>query len=52
MFKIHNFNILNFCFKQEPTLFDGTIRSNLDPLNQFSDDVLWNSLEQVFTFFL
>jgi ABC-type multidrug transport system fused ATPase/permease subunit len=26
---------------QEPTLFDGTIRTNLDPLGQYSDDQLW-----------
>nr|APD26522.1 ATP-binding cassette transporter subfamily C member 4 X4 protein [Brachionus koreanus] len=32
---------------QEPTLFIGTIRTNLDPLNQYSDDVLWDALEQV-----
>ena len=33
--------------KQEPTLFIGTIRSNLDPFNQYSDQSLWESLEKV-----
>nr|UOU03342.1 ATP-binding cassette subfamily C4-4-1 [Brachionus rubens] len=32
---------------QEPTLFIGTIRTNLDPLNQYTDHVLWDALEQV-----
>ncbi|RNA32981.1 multidrug resistance-associated 4-like [Brachionus plicatilis] len=32
---------------QEPTLFIGTIRTNLDPLNQYPDNVLWDALEQV-----
>ncbi|GJQ86454.1 hypothetical protein Trydic_g10361 [Trypoxylus dichotomus] len=32
---------------QEPVLFSGTMRKNLDPFDEYSDDVLWNSLEQV-----
>ncbi|XP_054155714.1 ATP-binding cassette sub-family C member 2-like [Oppia nitens] len=31
---------------QEPVLFSGTIRSNLDPFDKFSDDDLWSVLEQ------
>ncbi|XP_054155851.1 ATP-binding cassette sub-family C member 2-like [Oppia nitens] len=31
---------------QEPILFSGTIRFNLDPFDQFSDDHLWTVLEQ------
>lgn len=31
---------------QEPVLFGGSLRSNLDPHNRFSDDELWRSLEQ------
>ncbi|KAH1001477.1 hypothetical protein HUJ04_005494 [Dendroctonus ponderosae] len=32
---------------QEPVLFSGTLRKNLDPFDEYSDEVLWNSLEQV-----
>ncbi|WPK25507.1 hypothetical protein PUMCH_002824 [Australozyma saopauloensis] len=31
---------------QEPVLFKGTIRKNLDPFKQYSDDVLWDSLRR------
>ena len=31
---------------QDPTLFRGTIRSNLDPFNEHSDLELWNALRQ------
>ena len=26
---------------QEPTMFEGTVRSNLDPLGEYSDDQIW-----------
>ncbi|KAG8344577.1 multidrug resistance protein A [Trypanosoma vivax] len=32
---------------QDPTLFDGTIRSNLDPLHTATDEELWNALRLV-----
>lgn len=32
---------------QDPTLFRGTIRSNLDPFNEHSDLELWSALRQV-----
>uniref|UniRef100_T1J105 ABC transmembrane type-1 domain-containing protein n=1 Tax=Strigamia maritima TaxID=126957 RepID=T1J105_STRMM len=31
---------------QEPVLFQGTIRYNLDPFNEYTDEMLWNALEQ------
>nr|XP_023014259.1 probable multidrug resistance-associated protein lethal(2)03659 isoform X1 [Leptinotarsa decemlineata]XP_023014260.1 probable multidrug resistance-associated protein lethal(2)03659 isoform X1 [Leptinotarsa decemlineata]XP_023014262.1 probable multidrug resistance-associated protein lethal(2)03659 isoform X1 [Leptinotarsa decemlineata] len=32
---------------QEPVLFTGTVRSNLDPLNEYTDFQLWSVLEEV-----
>ena len=32
---------------QEPLLFAGTLRENLDPFKEFSDDVLWEALSEV-----
>eukprot|EP00005_Dracoamoeba_jomungandri_P014183 CAMPEP_0174262580 /NCGR_PEP_ID=MMETSP0439-20130205/13739_1 /TAXON_ID=0 /ORGANISM="Stereomyxa ramosa, Strain Chinc5" /LENGTH=1412 /DNA_ID=CAMNT_0015347351 /DNA_START=291 /DNA_END=4529 /DNA_ORIENTATION=- len=32
---------------QDPTLFTGTIRSNLDPFNNYSDDDIWDALKKV-----
>lgn len=32
---------------QEPVLFSGTMRKNLDPFDEYDDNVLWNALEQV-----
>ncbi|KPM05248.1 ABC transporter sub-family C-like protein 3, partial [Sarcoptes scabiei] len=31
---------------QDPVLFSGTIRSNLDPFDKFTDEQLWRCLEQ------
>ena len=30
---------------QDPILFSGSLRKNLDPFGQYDDDALWNSLE-------
>lgn len=32
---------------QDPFLFSGSLRRNLDPFSEFNDDVLWNALEDV-----
>ncbi|CAJ0563663.1 unnamed protein product, partial [Mesorhabditis spiculigera] len=32
---------------QEPVLFVGTVRRNLDPFNEYSDEALWTALDQV-----
>jgi ABC-type multidrug transport system fused ATPase/permease subunit len=31
---------------QNPVLFSGTIRSNMDPFSQFSDEQIWHALDQ------
>ncbi|KAK6934570.1 ABC transporter-like, ATP-binding domain [Dillenia turbinata] len=30
---------------QDPTMFDGTIRSNLDPLEEYTDEQIWEALD-------
>ncbi|XP_014258970.1 probable multidrug resistance-associated protein lethal(2)03659 isoform X2 [Cimex lectularius] len=32
---------------QEPVLFSGTLRKNLDPFDEYNDDVLWSAIDQV-----
>lgn len=32
---------------QEPVLFSATLRYNLDPFDEFADDVLWDALKEV-----
>lgn len=31
---------------QDPTMFEGTIRSNLDPLEEYSDEQIWEALDK------
>nr|GEW86556.1 ABC transporter C family member 3-like [Tanacetum cinerariifolium] len=31
---------------QDPTMFEGTIRSNLDPLEEYTDDKIWDALDK------
>ncbi|XP_031357464.1 probable multidrug resistance-associated protein lethal(2)03659 isoform X2 [Photinus pyralis] len=32
---------------QQPTIFSGSVRNNLDPFQEYSDDILWKTLENV-----
>ncbi|KAI1697770.1 ABC transporter transmembrane region domain-containing protein [Ditylenchus destructor] len=33
---------------QDPVLFCGTLRTNLDPFNEFSDDQVWSAIEKAY----
>lgn len=37
---------------QDPTLFEGTVRSNLDPLRQHSEEEIWQVNQKLFMFTL
>jgi len=32
---------------QDPVLFSGTMRKNVDPFGEYDDQILWNALEDV-----
>jgi ATP-binding cassette subfamily C (CFTR/MRP) protein 4 len=32
---------------QDPVVFTGPVRRNLDPFNEYNDDSIWNALEEV-----
>lgn len=41
-----NSTYANFISYQDPVLFLGTLRFNLDPTEKYSDDNVWNALEK------
>ena len=43
--KLENLRSKIAIIPQEPTLFQGTVRYNLDPLEQCSDEEIWQCLE-------
>jgi ATP-binding cassette subfamily C (CFTR/MRP) protein 4 len=44
---LHNLRRRISIIPQEPLLFSGTLRKNLDPFEEYNDTDLWSSLEQV-----
>lgn len=44
---LHDFRSKISIIPQEPVLFAGSLRRNLDPFDEYSDAVLWEALEQV-----
>ncbi len=43
---LHNLRKSISIIPQNPCMFQGTIRQNVDPLNQFTDDEIWGVLQE------
>ncbi|XP_042488176.1 ABC transporter C family member 3-like [Macadamia integrifolia] len=43
---LHNLRSRLSIIPQEPTMFEGTLRSNLDPLEEYTDEKIWEALDK------
>ncbi|XP_042487458.1 ABC transporter C family member 3-like [Macadamia integrifolia] len=46
MIGLHNLRSRLSIIPQEPTMFEGTLRYNLDPLEEYTDEQIWEALDR------